>query len=345
MRWPRELHPVAAALLTALLSTFGRRWNVLLDLDRCAVSMRPRRSPGAYVPARRERGAGEVLAMTGQLLKEYGVERAPLLPVRWRRDTQCVVSAVQALDPYLKDGLPFTLRCGYLPQPVVRFTGPRNAAGELHAGYLTSFVNLSCVRPVATVAQHVELLDVWLTVLSGLGMYAGHLEISGSLRVWARADVRGVTLKLQHAGIGVGDVVLLWNEGRPTHLATDVGFGLERLRWSLSRRAWKEVAFGSSAHWSDFALLDAVRTATLLISNGISPGSQGAANLLRQVLRRIPAEVAATGVGRLVRGDHAYWSLTGPQPLPWCHTSQTIEDEVLREAGRSSSLSGSVRTK
>lgn len=53
-----------------------------------------------------------------------GVARDTCLPLRWGRETEPTISAVQALDPLLKDGQLRTYRSGFLPQPVVRFTGP-----------------------------------------------------------------------------------------------------------------------------------------------------------------------------------------------------------------------------
>lgn len=68
-------------------------------------------------------------------------------------------SAVQAVDPYLKHCKPFVFREGFLPQPVVRFTGERSINGQLKDGFLTSFVNLSHVRRISSLDEHAGILD------------------------------------------------------------------------------------------------------------------------------------------------------------------------------------------
>jgi hypothetical protein len=121
--------------------------------------------------------------------------------MRWRRDTDLTISAVQALDPYVKDGKPYAFRSGYLPQPVVRFTGQRDDAGHLRNGFLTSFVNVSRLEAIQSAQDHAAILDGWIGVLSRLGLHARHIEISGSLRVWQRGPARGITLHYSHAGL------------------------------------------------------------------------------------------------------------------------------------------------
>jgi hypothetical protein len=45
-------------------------------------------------------------------LGRQGVLRAPLLPVRWGRDTDLTISAVQGLDPWLQLLMPFGRTAG-----------------------------------------------------------------------------------------------------------------------------------------------------------------------------------------------------------------------------------------
>src|SRR5688500_18538334 len=100
---------------------------------------------------------------------EQGILRAEPLPLRGLGDAELTFSAVQALDPYLTQGLNHTYRRGFLPQPVVRFTGRRNERGTLLPGFLSSFVNTSIVQPIKDIEEHVGLVDSWLGVLSRLG--------------------------------------------------------------------------------------------------------------------------------------------------------------------------------
>ncbi|MGH3697102.1 MAG: hypothetical protein ACRDRX_24495 [Pseudonocardiaceae bacterium] len=184
-------------------------------------------------------------------------------------------------------------REGFLPQPVIRFTGQRDPHGQLVPGYLTSFVNLSCVQRITSIAQHIDLIDIWFSALSAIGIHARRLTIGGELTVWHRGTVSGITLFMDCHGNTFADVVLLWNTAEPDHLATDIGSGLERLRWLLSPISWAETIFGSASTWWDVGLLDAVRTATLLVMAGIRPANTGAGSALHQVLRPVPSGMAA----------------------------------------------------
>lgn len=266
-----------------------------------------------------------------------GVSPAELLPIRWGRDTDLTISAIQALDPWLKDGADRVWREGFLPQPVVRFTGERDAEGHLVPGYLTSFCNVSCVQRIASVAEHVRLLDVWIEALSAIGIHARRLAIHGELTCWQRGPVGGVTWFITCDGVAFADAVLLWHNDNPQHLATDIGSGLERIRWLLSRESWAETTFGPAALRFEAELLDAVRTATLLVMAGIRPSASGAGAALRRVLRAIPPDMAAAGLGRLVRAQRAYWTATGKTGPDWPQLATAIEDEVLAmAAGRPS---------
>ncbi len=160
-----------------------------------------------------------------------GVERpvqVACIPLRWGRETELAISAVQALDPLLKDGRPVTFRSGFLPQPVVRFTGERDQNGLLVDGYLMSFVNVSRVQPIQNIDEYAGVLDDWLYVLSRLGFHARHISLYGQLKVWHRRQVASVTLMSRHLDLMLGDIVLLWNVENPQHMAVDLGSGLER---------------------------------------------------------------------------------------------------------------------
>jgi hypothetical protein len=258
----------------------------------------------------------------------HGVRRASALPLRWRRETDLTVSAVQAVDPYLKHRQPFTYRSGYLPQPVVRFTGPRDHGGQLREGYLTSFVNVSRLEPVHGAKGYAEVFDDWIGVLSRLGLHARHVDLSGDLRVWRRTPVEGVTLRYRHAGLDLGDIVFLWNVDDPSYAVTDLGTGVERLRWVMSRMDWHDVVFGSLAKSLPTDQLDALRTAVLLVGSGIRPAARGAGHATRRILRTLAGRPMTLALSAAVRRAHRFWGLTATDLLPWPEITLAIENEV-----------------
>jgi hypothetical protein len=282
------------------------------------------------MPARRPLPWNELLALIEEAYTAQGVARAGCLPLRWRQDTDLVVSAVQALDPLLKQGRDLPHRQGFLPQPVVRFTGRRDACGQLLDGVLTSFVNLSHVRPIGGVEEYAEVFDGWLSVLSHIGLHARHVTLSGELKVWRRREVAGVTLRFHHAGVGLGDIVLLWNGNDPERLAVDLGSGLERLAWARTRRPWPELIHDRFTHHADTEVLDAVRTATLILGHGIAPAPRGAGAAVRRLTRSIPPGTAPFGLSSLCRAYHRYWEIFAPMRVGWPQVTTLLEHEMSR---------------
>lgn len=145
---------IAGQFLDALQQRFARRWH--LDVDGNELVICPRKRAEGK-PRRSVPSPGEVVDVMQRVFAEHGVQRSPLLPIRWGRDTDLLISAIQGLDPWLKDGVDHVWREGFLPQPVVRFNGERERDGRLRDGFLTSFVNLSCVQRIPGIDRHAEL--------------------------------------------------------------------------------------------------------------------------------------------------------------------------------------------
>ncbi|MQA10177.1 MAG: hypothetical protein GEU98_16815 [Pseudonocardiaceae bacterium] len=274
-----------------------------------------------------------MLATLSDACAAHGIQRGNLLPLHGLGDAELTFSAVQGLDPYLKHGRYHVHARGFLPQPVVRFTGPRDEQGALLPGFATSFVNISIVEPIGTIQDHVALIDSWIAALSRLGFHAQHLTISGSLAVWHRTPVAGITLKLHHDGRELGDAVLLWNQENPAKLATDIGSGLERSAWLLTAQTWAQVVYGKLAEQIDVRVLDAVRTATLIVGTGTCPAPRGPGNALRRLLRPETERIGGLGLSRVVRWAHAYWSGIQPLSVPWPEVCRILDTEIYDQSG------------
>ncbi|WP_236041986.1 hypothetical protein [Streptomyces sp. Y2F8-2] len=306
----------------------GQSWEFTIDGTDLEVCHRHRGS--AYAPPRRSPSWAELLSTLEDAFAARGVSRDACIPLRWGRETELAISAVQALDPLLKDDRPVTYRSGFLPQPVVRFTGERDDKAQLLDGYLTSFVNVSRVQPIQSIDEYAAVLDDWLYVLSRLGFHARHVSLYGQLKVWHRRQVAGVTLMFRHLDLTLGDIVLLWNRENPQRMAVDLGTGLERLAWARTLRNWHELIYGPLAGAAPAATLDALRTATLLLGNGIMPAARGAGGVTRRVLGALASEAVHLGVSAAVRASHQYWTTIVDLPVPWPSITASIEQELTR---------------
>ncbi len=315
-----------ARLPAVLRQALGARWEFTVSDRRIAIEHAHRGSP--YCPPRQAPSWEELLAGLKAGFAAQGVSQDACLPIRWGRETELTISAVQALDPLLKDGRPLTYRSGFLPQPVVRFTGQRDATGDLREGFLTSFVNVSRVQPIQCIDEYGGILDGWLSVLSRLGFHARHISINGKLAAWRRRQVEGITLRFNHLDLPLGDIVLLWNADNPARMAVDLGTGLERLVWARTRLRWRELVFGQFASLAPPPTLDAVRTATLLLAHGVRPAARGAGGITRRVIGTIDPGAARLGVSSLVRASYRYWRLFGEPKVPWPAVTMAIEEEL-----------------
>jgi hypothetical protein len=307
-------------------AALGPHWEFTTDGQHIEVRHPNRGTP--YRPPRRPPSWRELLDSLETGFARAGVARDTCLPLRWGRETELTISAVQALDPLLKDGQLRTYRSGFLPQPVVRFTGQRDATGHLKDGFLTSFVNVSRVQRIGSLDEYGAVLDDWLTVLSQLGFHARHLSIIGELSSWRRRQVAGITLRCRHLDDTLGDIVLLWNTEHPDRMAVDLGSGLERLAWARTQERWHQLIYGRFAGAAPPTTLDAIRTATLLLGHGITPAARGAGGITRRVIGTIDRDAARLGVGALVRDAYGYWSLFGVLRAPWPEIARAIEEEM-----------------
>lgn len=319
---------VSQQLPGLLRQALGTHWEFSLDGDFLEIQHPHRGSP--YCPPRRPRSWAELLGALEEGFAAQGIKRDACLPLRWGRETELTISAVQALDPLLKEGRSVAYRQGFIPQPVVRFTGQRTESGDLRDGFLTSFVNVSCVQPLKSIDGYGEILDAWLSILSQLGFHARHISIYGRVAVWQRRQVKGITLRFRHLDLTLGDIVLLWNADNPQRLAVDLGTSLERLAWARTPQSWNELIFGPLTGAASPATLDALRTATLLLGNGITPAARGAGGITRRVLGTLTRESTPLGVSAAVRSSHHYWTTIATLAVPWPAITATIEQEVTR---------------
>ncbi|GHD04202.1 hypothetical protein GCM10010313_20200 [Streptomyces violarus] len=307
-------------------AALGPHWEFTAD-DRHIEVRHPNRGT-PYRPPSRPHSWEELLDSLQAGFARAGAARDACLPLRWGRETELTISAVQALDPLLKDGQLRTYRSGFLPQPVVRFTGERDAIGNLKDGFLTSFVNISRVQRIGSLDEYGAILDSWLTVLSQLGFHARHISINGELSSWRRRQVEGITLRFRHLDCTLGDIVLLWNTEHSDRLVVDLGSGLERLAWARTQERWHQLIYGSFAGAAPPATLDAIRTATLILGHGITPAARGAGGITRRVIGTIDRDAARLGVGALVREMYGYWSLVGALRPPWAEIARAMEKEM-----------------
>lgn len=322
-------------LRTAFARQMSPDWHVSITGTELVVEHDHSRE--AYHPPRRHVPWAELLNRLDEAFGEVGVRSARPLPLRWGHETELTISAVQAADPYLKWGRALPYRSGYIPQPVVRTTARRTGNGHLTDGFVTSFVNISRVEPITSADDVALVFDQWLTVLSRIGLNARHIRLHGDLKVWRRREVKGVTLRFSHAGMELGDIVILQSVEQPERLVVDLGTGLERIAWVRSRRPWTTLIHETEVAPAVADHLDALRTAVLLVGSGITPSGRGAGSITRRFLSRLgrPEAIRCTppDIQSRARLMYRFWDLTGAMRIPW-----TVVDDLIARATRDQPL-------
>lgn len=158
-------------------------------------------------------------------------------------------------------------------------------------------------------------------------MHARHVSVHGRLTTWRRREVQGITLRFRHADLPLGDIVLLWNATNPARMAVDLGTALERLASSRSPLPWADLVFGPWAPTAPRNVLDALRTATLLLGNGIAPVARRR-SITRRVLATVPLDHSPFGFSAVIRAYHEFWSAVAPLPVAWPETTRALESEL-----------------
>lgn len=313
----------------ALRRSFDHSWQ--FDYHPAYIAMTPRRV--VPPPSGRQLDHAGIAEMFELIHSRAGIGPDRPLPVNWGRETDLLVSAAQGLDPWLKHGGETPWRDGFIAQPVVRHVSI-SPGSELTDGMLSSFVNASSIGKITSVDDHVARLDVWLDSLSSIGVHVGRLAMKTYLQPWSRGEVRGISTFITLDGTEFSDASLLWNVLSPDRKGSDIGLGLERLRWIVSKEGWHESVFGVDVSPVHAYHRDAIRTAVLLSMHGVRPSSSGAGAALRKVLTRIPRDQARNGLGRAVRAERGYWTMFGIGGPTWDAVSMMLEDEVMRPAKR-----------
>jgi len=320
--------PDAWSVVAALRRTFGPEWTV--DTNGLQLSIEHRLSTSPFRPRRSPLDWHELLNRLHAAFDAQGFEQAAPLPLRWGKETDFTISAIQAFDPYVKQAQPFTYRDGYLPQPVVRLSAKRDVAGRLLPGRLTSFVNVSLVRRIASLDEYAATVGIWLSAISAIGLHARHIRTYGSLQIWHRREVSGITLRFDHAALPIGDLVLIWNTNDPAFMVADLGSGLETLKRACTRAEWTRMVFGNLADYASSDTLDAIRTVTLMIGSGIRPTARGPGSAVRRLIRGIPASEMPLGTSTAVRAAYEFWTLTAPMQAPWHEITRLLDERGRR---------------
>jgi hypothetical protein len=158
-------------------------------------------------------------------------------------------------------------------------------------GSSTAFVNACSLEVGCSFEQHLKHLDTWLETLSSTGLFMGDVTILRRVsdENWGNGLFKQFELFVVYGGLELGDASysLLPTREQGIVSVSDIGFGLERITWAVSKfpsyfDLLRPITFGLSlgrhAH-------DILRTVALLTLCGVEASNEGVGFQLRKMCR------------------------------------------------------------
>lgn len=274
-------------------------------------------------------------------LDEY-FSKLGLKPVRPRavvpghQTTVFTTAGIQVLEDVIHHELPLPATPLFVSQPSVR-TQFMDKVGE---GTSTSFINLASEIVNPDIKQHFEIMVHWINLLEQLGINLETLTLTAkeSEPQWGNLKFRNFVLKVHYQNVEIGDAVYIYGipqKGRDPLSISDIGFGLDRIRWLLTGESYlgRFKPQGESNWDPDPVVIDGVRTQALLIGSGLKPSNKDAGFQLRQFSKNVVTH-ASGNIGELSKifaHNYDLWEI-------W--NTMTVDKEAalqvfLKEAERS----------
>ncbi|MBU4351725.1 MAG: hypothetical protein KKA65_03820 [Nanoarchaeota archaeon] len=202
----------------------------------------------------------------------------------------------------------------FIPQPVIRM----RTLNRIDEGITSSFVNISTVDLETSFKKHLYHLDNWFNLLSKLGLYMGdfNLEVIPKERYaknkkgnWSKTD--GFSLSINYLNLNVGDAGFIKIPTKKQELCvSDIGFGLERLLWSLYKTPSYFDIIGpkSETKYLRFKLVDSIRSATLLVMSNLSKNNIDSYNQFKKFIKIGSQHYGSFDTMKLIKHYHLFWS-------------------------------------
>lgn len=176
----------------------------------------------------------------------------------------------------------------YLSQPVIR-TQYQDSISE---GSAIAFINSTTAGFNISESEHNQLVYDWIDLFYLLGFNSKELSSSSKeyIRNWGDLLVEGKKTFFYYKGIELGDTTFftrITKNGENIGLdsMSDVGFGLERIRWCLNNKSYFDVYSESNKLTPEIkAYLSAI---ALLTVNDILPGNKNTGYRSRQFSKKL----------------------------------------------------------
>jgi|GEM_PF-2534911 hypothetical protein len=273
----------------------GNAANLFLDLSKRKRLLKPSQIKDQIAAYFRSTGFDSVAAIN--IATDHG-------------KTDLIGAGVQLFDPILHQGNRLRTNKVFIAQPCVRMQFQPMV--EEQEGTSTSFVNVCTEQMSAGLDNHLKSVDLWLTILSQLGLHMDDFIIvmRNAKKNWGTGEFSGLELFFTYGGLELGDAsyIQVPQDKRPPIPISDIGFGLERLAWAINKT---ESYFDTLKPWTtlgDREMFDCCRTLALLALCGVRANNKGAGLQFRRMAKILGNTYYSASIFDILPYYFDYWS-------------------------------------
>lgn len=230
------------------------------------------------------------LLQTPEFLKDFfekeGFENIPSKSIINKGGSTLFMSAgVQILDPIIHNEREIFEEKIYVAQPVFR----TQFIPKIDDGVSSSFINIATEMVNKDPEEHFNALDQWMELLKSLGLNRENFILKATERYdkWGKRRFLQKIIKIYYDDLEIGDALYMDmpQDSRNNIFISDIGFGLDRIKWLLSNKSYFKSITSNSEILSDLdnKTIDYTRTLALLAGSGVEPSNKEQGYRLRQL--------------------------------------------------------------
>lgn len=252
--------------------------------------------------------------------------------------TLFICAGVQILDSVIHQETSIPQEPFFVAQPVLR-TQFIDSIGE---GSSTSFINASTCQLNVGRQEHFQHLQTWIDLFVRLGLKEKDLYFKTKLyeQQWGDKVVKSEKIFIVYDGLEIGDASFVQDlpqRSRPGLTLSDIGFGLERVKWIMQGGSYFDV-LGDGRVSSNIDGTSAVcsHTLALLAGSGLKPSNKEQGYRLRLFSKKLVSSSLGTYPVTLeqTRSYVNYWQKWSRLPIPEDQLLQVISQENTRNFNR-----------
>jgi len=263
---------------------------------------------------------------------------APLPLINRGGTTLFVCAGVQILDPIIHQEAPIPSDPVFVAQPVLR-TQFIDCVGE---GTSTSFINVSTCQINVDQGEHFRCLQTWIDLFVRLGLNKDdfYFKTKPYEQQWGDRVVKGEKMFIVYDGLEIGDASYVPNlpqKNRTDLSLSDIGFGLERIKWIMQGGSYFEaLGEGLVVTGIDEVAIACCHTLSLLAGEGLRPSNKSQGYRFRLFSKKLVT--ATLGVHPVVLEQigsyYDYWKKWNNLPESKDWVLQAIAQENTRNFNR-----------